>query len=250
MDDKDYLYDLLVHDLRGPLSVVATTANSLLSKADRYGALTEAQQVCLQRISRNAKRAQILLNEILDVGRSEAQVFHEEHFYLEGVVRESLINALEVFDEGATERLRKAESGEVLRGVLEQQGISVEITGKYVSAPFFHDRRKIQLIVENLVSNALKYRRKRMNVSISGEGEAVILVSDDGAGIPKKEQELVYGRFMQLGNAGLAEVKGLGLGLFCVKALVKTMGGEILLASQEGCGTSFTVRIPPLKAKR
>jgi signal transduction histidine kinase len=247
MDAKGYLYDLLVHDLRGPLSVVSATASSLLNKMERYGTLTEPQKNCLQRIQRNAKRAQLILNEIVDVGRSEEHVFKEDLFGLDSVVRESLINVLELRDESTTERLQKTENKDDLDTLLGEQGISVEITGKYEKLPFLHDRRKIQLIIENLVSNALKYRRKEMKVSISGEGDLTITVSDDGAGIPKNEQDSIYKRFMQCSNAELPDIQGVGLGLFCVKSLVETMGGAIALTSTEGSGTSFVIKIPPLR---
>jgi signal transduction histidine kinase len=249
MGHKDYLYDLLVHDLTGPLSVVAATTNGLLSRTDRYGPLTEGQIHCLQRIARNTKKAQLLLNEILDVGRSEEQLFQEEHFLLEDLAKDALVSVIQFLDAAATERLEKLEGAEAVRDFLLEQGISIEVTGKYEKSPFFHDRRKVQLILENLISNALKYRRKSMKICISGEGDALILVSDDGCGIPKGEQEAVYKRFMQLKQGDLPPVKGLGLGLFCVKALVETMDGEIAVTSGEGCGTSFTVRIPPLRSR-
>jgi signal transduction histidine kinase len=54
----------------------------------------------------------------------------------------------------------------------------------------------------------------------------------------------VYGRFIQLSNADGAMVLGLGLGLYCVKMLVETMGGQIGLTSKTGCGTTFAVQIP------
>jgi two-component system, OmpR family, sensor histidine kinase VicK len=246
MEDKGYLYDLLVHDLRGPLSVVSATTNSLLNKMDRYGLLTEQQKTCLQRIQRNTKRAQIILNEILDVGRSEEHVFKEDGIDLSSVVRECLASVIETRDESLTERLVKAESQDAFAALLDELGVTVEISGKYEKVPFTHDRRKVLLIIENLVSNAFKYRRERMKVSISGETDLTIMVSDDGAGIPKNEQDSVYKRFMQCSNASGQDVQGLGLGLFCVKSLVETMGGAITLTSIEGRGTSFVVRIPPL----
>jgi signal transduction histidine kinase len=244
LDQKGYLYDLMVHDLRGPLSVVATTANSLLCKADRYGSLTESQEHCLRRIARNTKRAQFVLEEILDVARSEEHIFQTEYFLFEAVVKESLANALEVSDTRTAERLQSSDDRETVWQILEEVGITVEISGKYEKTPFFHDRRKIALIVENLVSNALKYRCKRMKIAISGEGDAMIVVSDDGSGIPEEEQGAVYGRFIQLSNADGAVVRGLGLGLYCVKMLVETMGGQIGLTSKMGSGTTFAVQIP------
>ncbi len=129
------------------------------------------------------------------------------------MVKESLANALEVTDTRTAERLQSSDDRETVRQILEDVGITVEISGKYGKAPFFHDRRKVALIVENLVSNALKYRCKRIKITISGEGDAMIVVSDDGSGIPEEEQGAVYGRFIQLSNADGALVRGLGLGL-------------------------------------
>ena len=249
MGHKDYLYDLFVHDLTGPLSVVATTAKGLLSRMEAYGSLTEQQKRSLERIERNTKKAQVILREILDVGRSEEHLFQKNEFYVQGLVKDALVSVMETMDAGVAERLEKLESPEAARDVFEEQGISVRVTGKYAGSPFFHDRRKVQLILENLISNALKYRRKRMDVSISGETDLVILVSDDGCGIPKNEQEVMYKRFMQLKHDELRQAQGLGLGLFCVKALVETMGGEIAVTSGEECGTTFTVHISPLQPR-
>jgi signal transduction histidine kinase len=246
MDGKDYLYDLLVHDLRGPLSVVSATAAGLLNKMDRYGILTEPQKNCLQRIQRNTKRAQAILNEILDVGRSEEGVFKEESFTMDSVVRESLLNVMESRDELPTEKLQAAKNSDTLDALLEDLGISIEITGRYEKLPFLHDRRKVQLIIENLLSNAFKYRRKEVQVHVYGEGDVIVTVSDDGAGIPKNELDSVYKRFMQCSNADKPDIQGVGLGLFCVRSLLETMGGEITLTSTEGSGTSFSVKIPPL----
>ncbi len=248
MGHKDYLYDLLVHDLTGPLSVVATTAKGLLCRMEAYGSLTEQQKRSLERIERNSKKAQVILTEILDVSRSEEHLFQKSEFYLQKLAKDALVSVMETMDAGVAERIEKLESPEAVRGVFEEQGISVKVTGKYAGSPFHHDRRKVQLILENLMSNALKYRRKRMDVSISGETDLVIQVSDDGCGIPKNEQEVMYKRFMQLKHDELREAQGLGLGLFCVKALVETMGGEIAVTSGEECGTTFTVHISPLQA--
>jgi signal transduction histidine kinase len=253
MDQKGYLYDLLVHDLKGPLSVVATTANSLLARTGQYGPLTPSQEHSLKRIARNTKRAQMLLEEILDVARSEERLFRTEYFQFQGAVRDSLADAMEIMDADTTERLRKADSLDAMQQVLKEAGVSVEISGKYGRLPFFHDRKKIMLILENLASNALKYRNKLARICISGEGEeACILVSDDGRGIPEPEQCNLFGRFVQLSNADGGTMGGSGLGLYCVKVLVDSMGGDIMCTSGAAGGTTFTVHIPPCRetAKR
>jgi two-component system OmpR family sensor kinase len=96
------------------------------------------------------------------------------------------------------------------------------------------------------VSNALKHRRKRIDVSISGETDLLILVEDDGLGIPVGEQENIFEPFVRLNDKKRTNVPGLGIGLTGVKALVETMGGKIALVSGEGLGTRFTIQIPPL----
>jgi signal transduction histidine kinase len=250
MNDKDYLYDLLVHDLRGPLSVVAATTGSLLTRTENYGSLTDAQKTSLLRIQRNAKRAQVILNEILDVGRSEERLFDENFFSLKSAIKESIINALESTSGGADENLRESEISETFRRLVSEFGIAVEITGRFAKEQFVHDQRKVELIVENLVSNALKYRKKTIQISVSGDNEAVISVADDGPGIPSKEQETIYGRFSQCNIGDRPPVQGLGLGLYCVKSMVENMGGSVALSSTEGKGTTFVVRIPFLKKGR
>ena len=98
------------------------------------------------------------------------------------------------------------------------------------------------------MSNALKYRRKRVNLSVFGEPDLLVSVEDDGLGIPKEEQEIIFERFVRLNDKRRAPVAGLGLGLTGVKTLVEAMGGEITLESREGVGTRFMVRIPLLKS--
>jgi len=247
LSDKDYLYDLLLHDLAGPLAVVATTANNLLGKSDRYGALNESQRVCLERIHRNTQKAQGLLQDMLEVARSEENIFCGSAFHPEEVVREALLESFESLDPQAREEFSGATSEGEWQNALARHGIAMVVSGRYVSEPFYHDRRKVLQIVRNLVSNALKYRSQRMRLSINGEQDLFIAVSNDGPGIPDKDREAVYKRFVRINSSNPKDAPGLGLGLFCIKALVERMKGDISLGSGEGFNTIFTVRIPSLQ---
>lgn len=247
MSDKDYLYDLLLHDLAGPLAVVATTVNNLLGKSDRYGALNELQRVCLERIHRNTQKAQGLLQDMLEVARSEENIFCGSAFHPEEVVREALLESFESLDPQAREEFSGATSEGEWQNALARHGIAMVVSGRYVSEPFYHDRRKVLQIVRNLVSNALKYRSQRMRLSINGEQDLFIAVSNDGPGIPDKDREAVYKRFVRINSSNPKDAPGLGLGLFCIKALVERMKGDISLGSGEGFNTIFTVRIPSLQ---
>jgi signal transduction histidine kinase len=247
MNEKDYLYDLLVHDLVGPLAVVATTVNSLLNKPERYGDLSEPQRESLERIRRNTQKARGLVQDILEVARSEGNVFHSERFMVQELLKEALLEGLESVNPAAGEEFARAGSDAEAEKILARQSISLAVSGRYAPAPFCHDRKKLLHIVRNLVSNALKYRKERMNLSVSGDSDLVVAVSNDGSAISEQDREALYKRFVRLETNMVKDVPGLGLGLFCTKALVERMRGEISVASSEGFSTCFTVRIPFLE---
>ena len=245
MDEKTLLFDLLIHDLTGPLSIVSTSAANLLHKAERYGPLTDPQKGVLERILRNANKTQTLLQEMIEILRSEEGLFRREFFSVEMALQESFLDVLELSAPTVVEALRQAGSMNEFRQILEPHGILIEMTGKYCKSSFCHDQKKVQQILRNLFSNALKYRRKHMGLSISGETDLLIGVEDDGMGVPLSDQEAIFKRFIRLNDSKSPNVAGLGLGLTGVKALLEAMGGEISLVSREGVGTRFTVRIPP-----
>jgi CheY-like chemotaxis protein len=246
-DEKEGLVDLLIHDLAGPLSVVTTSAANLLQKAERYGPLTEGQKRVLQRVLRNARKAQTLLHEMVEVHRSQEGVFQSDFFLVRQILEDALLDVLDFTSPEATENILAGKSQEEFLKALENYGISFEIVEKYRTCPFCHDQRKISQVFRNLMSNALKYRRAKMRVCISGESELCVSVEDDGRGIPQKDHQLVFERFVRLVDQNDSTIQGLGLGLTGVKALVEAMGGEITLESEEKVGTRFKVRIPPLE---
>lgn len=246
MNEKEGLIDLLIHDLRGPLSVVSTSVTNLLNKEGRYGSLTGRQRRTLERVWRNTRKAQTLLQEMLEISRSEDGLFRKEHFPIGKALRESLLDVLEITDSTVAEKIRGARNKEEFRSILEAHGIFIHIKGKYRKSPFFHDQPKVQQILRNLLSNALKYRQRRVDVSIGGEMDLLVSIEDDGRGIPQEDSEAIFDRFVRLKDIKRAGVPGLGLGLTGVKALVEAMEGEITLVSRQGFGTNFTVRIPPL----
>ncbi len=251
MSEKDHLLDLLIHDLTGPVSIVATSTNSLLEKEDRYGPLTSRQRQTLERILRNSNKAQALLLELVETYRSQEGVFNCRNFQISNALKESVMDALETADHTMASKLLFAKRDDAFFRILEEHGIVIELTGKYCATPFFHDQKKVQQVLRNLISNALKYRRSKITVSVSGDKDLVISVSDDGPGIPKNEQEAVFTRFGGMKTVPAVEGRkpsGLGFGLSCVKTLVDVMGGEIALQTEEGVGTRFTVRVPPFNS--
>jgi signal transduction histidine kinase len=244
--EKGPLLDLLIHDLTGPLSVVSTSAAGLLLRESRYGPLTDQQKRLVERILRNVRKAQTLLHEMIEISRGEEGLFQKEFFPVEGILKESLLDVLEIESPQMVEKLSVKKNLEESRPLLEGHGIFITITGRYCQAPFCHDHKKVQQILRNLFSNAMKYRRSRVEVCVSGEIDLCISFEDDGVGIPVEEQEAIFDRFVRLKEKRHTGIPGLGLGLTGVKALLEAMRGDITVASHEGTGARFVVRIPPL----
>jgi len=247
MNEKDYLYDLLVHDLVGPLAVITTTVNGLLGKTERYGELNAPQRECLERIKRNTQKARGFVQDILEITRSEEGRFQSDNFVVQELLKEALLEGLESVNPTAGDELARAEDGAGVNRVLARYGISLALSGRYARLPFCHDRKKVLHILRNLVNNALKYRKERMDLCVSGDVDLIVAVSNDGAAISEQERESLYKRFVRIEANNINDVPGFGLGLFCIKALVERMRGEISVASREGFSTCFTVRIPSLQ---
>ncbi len=245
--EKERLFELLIHDLTGPLSVISASATSLLRHTDRNGSLTEREKSTLDRILRNAQRSQVILQEMVEILRSDEGLFRKESFFVEKILKELILEVLEVDSGETVEKLAREKNMTRFCNMLKPYGIFIGISGKYGRSSFSHDPRKIQQILRNLLSNALKHRRQRVDVTIGGDANLLVSVEDDGPGIPEKDQKSIFQRFVRLKAEEHLSVPGLGLGLAGVKALVEAMGGEIAFVSREGVGTGFSVSIPPLE---
>ena len=244
MKSKEHLFDLFIHDLRGPLSIASTSVNNLLHKSERYGPLTDQQKRVLERSLRNIRKSQTLIQEMIELLLSEEKLFNKKTFSIQEALKDSLLEAMESILPDEMEKFSDLQKDEEFEKILKAYGIMVEFTGKYCTSPFCHDPNKFKQILINLMSNALKYRRRCMNVSISGEDDLFISVEDDGPGIPMGKEEAIFERFFQFNEKKKPEVPGLGLGLIGVKVLVEAMGGEIRFVSLKDAGTCFTIRIP------
>ncbi len=245
MKEKAPLIDLIIHDLTGPLSIVSTSVEGLLKKRDRYGEIPEKQRKTLERVLRNSNKAQRLLQEMIEVYRAEEELFRREYFTIAEILREALAGAIEVIDPEEGDILATARSYDEFIHLLAQYGLNVEVTGRYGKEPFLHDPKKVEQIIRNLISNALKYRKQYVKITISGDDDLIITVEDDGAGIPKEKQDYIFKRFFHVEDKPEIDIqKGLGFGLSCVKTLIETMDGAISVFSGEGQGTCFTIRIP------
>jgi len=233
MSKKEHFIDLLVHDLAGPISIISTSTNSLLIKEQKYGPLTNRQRQTHERILRNTNKAQALLMEMVEVYRSEEGLFHCSNFLITEALNESIMDAVDIINPVLAEKIAFIKRDDAFYRILEDNGIFVKCTGKYCQIPLYNVQNKNQHVLRNLISNALKYKKERVTISITGDSDLVIYVRDDGPGIPQDEVENIFVRFGTLKGKEKEETKmpGFGFGMTCVKLLVDVMGGEINIES-------------------
>jgi signal transduction histidine kinase len=111
------------------------------------------------------------------------------------------------------------------------------------------DLDELRVAVSNLLDNAVKYSRERVEVAVeveaAGDRSVVVRVSDRGIGIRRGQMKRIFNRFYRAPGHALARVKGTGLGLFIVRAVVKKHGGRVFAESEgPGRGSTFTIRLP------
>jgi two-component system OmpR family sensor kinase len=237
--------DLLIHDLKGPLAVIEAGISSLLTRREKYGPLTDEQDKVLVRALRNTKVLQGLVNDTLELGRSRAGVINVTCSKISDVIEQSLVEIFDLVDRGTSERIKICADLPRLRGALEEKGIGLTIDEGLWCQEVFVDEAKIRQVLRNLLNNALKYRRNRVEVVVDKENDHLLFsVTDDGEGIPQVYHKKIFESYFQLDVTSTPTVRGHGLGLAGVMVLVEDMGGEVSLESDEGQGAKFSVKVP------
>jgi signal transduction histidine kinase len=220
---KSEFLSTMSHELRSPLHVIVGYADIL---ADDVSA---ELQPPLARIRHSALDLLQLVENTMNAARLEAG---------------KLSLHLETFEPAAL----LEEIAENVRALPEaKRGVPVHWRVPDSLAPVHLDRLKLKEIVQNLVSNALKFTRAGdVTVEAASEADALrISVRDTGPGIAAAAQARIFDMFERLESAdGLQRPPGVGLGLYIVRSLVGLLGGSIGVESTPGAGTCFTVRLP------
>ena len=116
------------------------------------------------------------------------------------------------------------------------------------------DHRQLGSALFNLVDNAVKYSADGGDVAVdvyrSHPGDIVVEVSDSGIGIPGVDLERIFERFYRVDRSRGRDTGGTGLGLAIVRHVTQNHGGSVEVTSTEGVGTTFTVRLPAVRAER
>ena len=238
-------FDFLVHDLKVPLAVIEAGLTSLIQKTDKYGPLTDKQLKVLKRALRNTLVTRTLVNDALELGRSSQGIIQKTTFPLSGFVVQTLVEIFDLVDLETSDCVRGCDTLSVLKEQLSEKGILLTVDERLWHQEVSMDESKMKQIIRNLLSNALKYKKKQVELKIGQEEDSfVVIVGDDGDGIPSGYHDKIFECYFQMDMQGDYCVRGHGVGLAGVMILVEDMGGRLFLESDVGKGATFSVRVP------
>jgi signal transduction histidine kinase len=221
---------MAAHDIRTPLIVIRGYAELLTAilQGETKGADRADIQQYLTTISVQTDWLDTIINNILGLDQIENDqlVLHEVACNLNDIV---------------------IATAAVMAGTTQLNEQDLRVSLPETQAIVKGDPQRLQQILHNLIGNAVKYTPRGGLIEVDlilDSAEAVITVADNGFGIAPEQQIHVFDLYYRTARAQHSMVKGTGLGLFIVKTLVEAHGGSIVVHSEVGQGTEFTVRLP------
>jgi cell cycle sensor histidine kinase DivJ len=215
------------HELRTPLNAIMGFSD--IMRARMFGPLPDKYSEYGELIHDAGGHLLDLINDVLDMSKIEAERFQLSREAFDA--REAVSAALRLL------RVQADTAGVQLRGVISPRALEVDA-----------DRRAIKQIVLNLVSNALKFTPKGGAVTVTAQGyDGVfeLVVADTGVGISREDLDRLGRPYEQAGDPAHRQM-GTGLGLSLVRSFSELHGGEMIIESTVGEGTTVTVRLPVL----
>jgi signal transduction histidine kinase len=237
--------EFLIHELKDPIAIIETGLRTVLEKQDNYGPLTSKQANTLMRSLRNTRKAWGILNDLLEIGRSESGCFACRRFPALAALQQALKEALETVTGPASDAIGKYQVEAELMALLNRNGIFLHLPAGSAALEMFQDETKFRQIIGNLFKNALHHRRQRIDVHVEIRGgRLVVAVVDDGPGIAPDHHELIFKRYAQLKECSMVERKGHGIGLAGSLIMARSLGGDIEVSSRKGEGATFRLTLP------
>ena len=224
-DLKNEFINIIAHDLRNPVTAIIGYLDIITTGKDKSAAKLNEN---LQAVEVSAQKLRNQINNLLEVGRTEAghvKLMMEPVLAID-VIKESVIRA-KAFAETSGMKIN------------DEKAVGENV---YVLA----DRSKLSDILDNLISNAIKYNREKGTVTVSTQdaGEMFsISVADTGHGIPEDQKQKIFKKYSRLERNEEKSVRGTGLGLYTVKLSMDLMKGSVAFKSKENEGTTFTVSL-------
>jgi two-component system phosphate regulon sensor histidine kinase PhoR len=223
---KSDFVDMVSHELRSPLGSIQQQLYTVVG--GQRGEVNEEQAKTLSRVQDRINGLLGMIKNLLDLSRIETGRLLEqkEEIHLAEIIKEAV-------------ELTKVDA--------EVKGLKFEVEIDLKLFPIHADRQGVEIIVANLLNNAIKYNREggRVCINVQNQGECVeVKVSDTGVGVKEENLPRIFDRFYRVRDEYTRMVIGSGLGLPLVKSIVEAHSGTITVASEQHKGTTFTVTLP------
>jgi signal transduction histidine kinase/CheY-like chemotaxis protein len=217
------------HEIRTPMNGVVGMADLLME-----GTLDDEQQLYVTTIKHSAEALLVIINDVLDYSKIEADklVLHPEPFDLERCIHELVT---------------------LMQAHARDRGIDLLMDyDLFLPTRFVGDPGRIRQILTNLVGNAVKFTEAgHVMIRVTGvqaaegaEADIRIGIEDTGIGIPPDKLDHIFGEFNQVDDAKNRKFEGTGLGLAITRKLVRLMGGDLWVDSEQGRGSTFGFSLP------
>jgi signal transduction histidine kinase/CheY-like chemotaxis protein/ligand-binding sensor domain-containing protein/AraC-like DNA-binding protein len=226
---KTKLYTNITHEFRTPLTVILGMAREAFDKPK------EQVQEAFKMIIRNGQNLLNLVNQMLDLRKLESGKLALH--YQQGDVVNFLKYLVESF-----------------HSLAENKGVRIHFLTDFENLTMDYDETRLQQVVFNLISNAVKFTPKNGNIYVSVHNQVLMVptqsqvlilkIKDTGSGITEGSLPFIFDRFYQADDSHTRQGEGTGIGLALTKELVKLMEGTISVKSQIGKGTEFEVKLP------
>ena len=218
---KNNLFSYLTHEFRTPLTLINTPLEMLRNETD-----IEVIRTRMTNVSTHVQHMQHLLNQLLDINKIEEGKMPV--MKKAGTINPLLWQMIHLFEPE-----------------MHDKGINFTYHLPKKTIQGYFDTDKIEKIISNLLSNALKFTQNSGNIEFSADinhDVLTVVIKDNGLGIAPEYQEHVFDKFYRIPTT--KDVKGSGLGLSFVKELVSLLHGEIKLESEQKKGSKFTITLP------
>lgn len=227
---KSEFVSIVSHQLRTPLSAIKWFLETLIENKQN-DPVSERQQDYLEQAFQSNERMISLINDLLNVSRLEAGKIRNEREVVEisGIVA-SVVKEVSTF--------------------AHANNVAIECSFASESLPaVFVDPGKVRQVIQNLISNGVKYSNGKSTLRIDAEVQEeqqriVFSIADQGIGITPEDQARLFEPFFRANNAIATQAEGSGLGLYICKMLLEMNEGTIWMESEIGSGTTFYFSLP------
>ena len=225
-DLKSRFLSYMSHEFRTPLGAIVSLSRLLLAEMD--GPLSEEQRTQVTFMLTSASELTEMVNDLLDLAKVEAGRITVSPAWFDMV---NLFSALRG----------------MFKPILASSEVTLTFEEPHGLPPIFTDDRKLSQILRNFISNALKFTTRgevRVTATFEAGDRVRFSVADTGIGIPPEHLPALFQDYAQVDSSLQKRLRGTGLGLSLSKKLAVMLGGDVMVTSQVGQGSTFSVVIP------